>query len=63
MADNAPYWSFTGDPAVGWNRRLDYLWTNQRFEPGSGLVHQSAAQGGVDTLPLSDHAPVSVRFR
>ena len=60
MADNAPYWSFTGDPAVGWNRRLDYLWTNQRFEPGSGLVHQSAAQGGVDTLPLSDHAPVSV---
>jgi endonuclease/exonuclease/phosphatase family metal-dependent hydrolase len=62
LADNRPYFSFTGNAKTGWNRRLDYLFTNERFEPGSGVVHQSADQGGVDTLELSDHAPVSVRL-
>lgn len=60
--DNTPYFSFTGDAAVGWNRRLDYLFTSGTFDPGSGLVHQSEARGGFDTLPLSDHAPVSARL-
>ena len=58
-ADNEPYFTFTGDADVGWNRRLDYLFTNRDFVPDSGLVHQSVARGGMETLSLSDHAPVS----
>lgn len=62
QADNTPYFSFTGDAASGWNRRLDYLFTNGSFVLDSGLVHQGLAQGGYDTLPLSDHAPVSAQW-
>ena len=58
--DNGPYLSHTTDGRGFWNRRLDYLFTNGRVAPGSGMVHQSAARGGLDTIPLSDHAPVSM---
>lgn len=59
-ADNAPYFTHTTDGSGFWNRRLDYLFTNLSFH--SGLVHQSAEQGGMDTMPLSDHAPVTVKL-
>ncbi|MEE8409851.1 MAG: endonuclease/exonuclease/phosphatase family protein [Myxococcota bacterium] len=59
-ADNARYFTFTGDEDVGWTRKLDYLFTNERFEPSSGVAHQSMNRGGYETLPLSDHAPLSV---
>lgn len=59
-ADNGRYFSFTTDQRVGWTRKLDYLFTNERFEPNSGVVHQSVERGGYETLPLSDHAPLSV---
>jgi endonuclease/exonuclease/phosphatase family metal-dependent hydrolase len=58
-ADNTAYFSHTTDGGGFWNRRLDYLFTNADFVPGSGLVHQDESLGGVATMPLSDHAPVS----
>jgi endonuclease/exonuclease/phosphatase family metal-dependent hydrolase len=56
QADNSPWFSYTGDPDVGWTRTLDYLFTNGVWVEGE--VMQSIAQGGYETLPLSDHAPV-----
>jgi endonuclease/exonuclease/phosphatase family metal-dependent hydrolase len=58
-ANNEPYFTFTGREDVFWNRKLDYLLTNRDFVDGSGLVHQSAEQGGMETIGLSDHAPVT----
>ena len=55
-ADNSPWFSYTGDPDVGWTRTLDYLFTNGTWLEGE--VMQSEDQGGYDTLPLSDHAPI-----
>ncbi len=54
--DNSPWHSYTGDAEVGWTRTLDYLFTNGTWLEGE--VMQSEEQGGYDTLPLSDHAPV-----
>jgi endonuclease/exonuclease/phosphatase family metal-dependent hydrolase len=59
QADNAAYFSHTVDSKGFWNRTLDYLFTNKAWDTGSGLVHQSAAEGGIETMPLSDHAPLS----
>jgi endonuclease/exonuclease/phosphatase family metal-dependent hydrolase len=59
QADNTPYFSHTVDGRGFWNRTLDYLFTDGAWEPGSGLVHQSEERGGMATMPLSDHAPVS----
>ncbi len=61
-ADNSPYFSFTSDKNGFWNRKLDYLFTNGDFLDHSGLVHQNSERGGAETMPLSDHAPVSVRL-
>jgi len=60
--NNAPHFSYTGDPGVGWTRKLDYLFTNRRFREGSGLVHQGPEQGGMETLERSDHAPVTAEL-
>ena len=54
--DNSPWFSYTGDSSVGWTRTLDYLFTNGAWLEGE--VMQSVDQGGYETLPLSDHAPV-----
>ena len=62
QADNDPYFTFTADGDGFWNRKLDYLFTNGEFVAGSGLTHQDTSSGGVETLPLSDHAPVSVQL-
>lgn len=61
-ADNARYFSHTVDKNGFWNRKLDYIFTNAQVEPGSGLVHQDKARGGIDTMPVSDHAPVTVEL-
>ncbi len=63
QADNARYFSHTTDKNGFWNRKLDYVFTNGEVVPGSGLVHQDEAHGGMATMPLSDHAPVSVEIR
>jgi endonuclease/exonuclease/phosphatase family metal-dependent hydrolase len=61
-ADNARYFSHTVDKNGFWNRKLDYIFTNAEVVAGSGLVHQDQAHGGIETMPLSDHAPVSVEL-
>jgi len=61
QADNAPFFSHTTDKNGFWNRKLDYLFTNGTFVPGSGITHQGL-EGRYPTMPLSDHAPVSVRL-
>lgn len=63
QADNEAYFSHTVDGRGFWNRTLDYLFTDGAWEEGSGLVHQSEAQGGMDTMPLSDHAPLTATVR
>ncbi|HVR18935.1 MAG TPA: endonuclease/exonuclease/phosphatase family protein [Polyangiaceae bacterium] len=60
--DNARYFSHTTDKNGFWNRKLDYFFTNARVVSGSGLVHQDEAHGGTATMPLSDHAPVTVEI-
>jgi endonuclease/exonuclease/phosphatase family metal-dependent hydrolase len=62
QADNARYFSHTTDKNGFWNRKLDYIFTNGAVVPESGLVHQDEASGGIDTMPLSDHAPVTVEI-
>jgi len=62
QADNARYFSHTVDKNGFWNRKLDYVFTNARVLPGSGLVHQDLARGGMETMPLSDHAPVTAEL-
>jgi endonuclease/exonuclease/phosphatase family metal-dependent hydrolase len=62
QADNARYFSHTTDKNGFWNRKLDYVFTNAAVVPGSGLVHQDEEQGGTATMPLSDHAPVTVEI-
>jgi endonuclease/exonuclease/phosphatase family metal-dependent hydrolase len=60
-ADNAPWFSYTGDVDVGWNRTLDYVFTNGTWtDPSQNYVMQSVEQGGYETLPISDHAPLHV---
>lgn len=60
QADNARFFSHTTRRDSFWNRKLDYIFTNGRFTPGSSLTHQDESSGGMATLPLSDHAPLSV---
>lgn len=62
QADNARYFSHTVDGRDFWNRKLDYIFTNASVVDGSGLVHQDEERGGMETMPLSDHAPVSVEI-
>ena len=61
-ADNSLYFSFTSKTEGFWNRKLDYIFTNKTFVENTGLVHQDENTGGVATMPLSDHAPVSVKY-
>lgn len=60
--NNSLYYSFTSKEDGFWNRKLDYIFTNGTFVTNSGLVHQDNSSGGYETLPLSDHAPVSVKY-
>lgn len=60
QADNARFFSHTTRSDSFWNRKLDYIFTNGRLTPGSGLTHQDESSGGMATMPLSDHAPISV---
>ena len=62
QADNASYFSHTTDRHGFWNRKLDYFFTNAEVVPRSGMVHQDEARGGAETMPLSDHAPVTVEL-
>lgn len=56
-SNNDDYFSFTADTDGFWNRKLDFMFTNATFR--AGLVHLDEARGGMATMPLSDHAPLS----
>ena len=54
---NEDYFSFTANKDGFWNRKLDFMFTNASFK--AGLVHLDKDRGGMATMPLSDHAPLS----
>ena len=58
--NNEAWYSYTGNPELGWTRTLDYMFTNGSWSNNGAdnLVLQSEAQGGYETIHLSDHAPV-----
>jgi len=56
-ANNQDYFTFTANKDGFWNRKLDYMFTNASFK--EGLVHLDVERGGMATMPLSDHAPLS----
>lgn len=63
QADNSPYFTHSTDEDHFWNRKLDYIFTNARVVPGSGTTHQQASSPlGIDTMSLSDHAPLTVEI-
>lgn len=52
QADQSRYFTHTVDRGSPWDRKLDYLFTNQHWRTGSVVIHQ-------DFTVESDHAPVS----
>jgi endonuclease/exonuclease/phosphatase family metal-dependent hydrolase len=61
-SDNAAYFTHTTDGEGFWNRKLDYIFTNLDVVDGTGTTHQDETSLGVRTMPLSDHAPLSVEL-
>tara|TARA_R110002050_G_scaffold109799_1_gene221409 strand:- start:139855 stop:140907 length:1053 start_codon:yes stop_codon:yes gene_type:complete len=62
MQNQDLYASFTSNKDGFWNRKLDYIFTNDSLIDGSGMVHQGVSTGGMETMPLSDHAPISTIY-
>ena len=60
QAREEDFYSHTVNGRGWWNRRLDYLFTNGHWI--DGMVHQDSTRGGMETFPLSDHAPVVGRW-
>jgi endonuclease/exonuclease/phosphatase family metal-dependent hydrolase len=56
--DNSLYFTHSVDGRGFWNRKLDYLFTNATWASGSGQTLQSVENGGIETMPFSDHAPL-----
>ncbi|MCF6366551.1 MAG: endonuclease/exonuclease/phosphatase family protein [Bacteroidales bacterium] len=61
-ANNSHFFTFTSDKDGFWNRKLDYIFTNKYFLSNTGIVYMDINRGGINTMPLSDHAPVSVKY-
>ncbi|MBU1221950.1 endonuclease/exonuclease/phosphatase family protein [Myxococcota bacterium] len=62
QTDNSSFFTHTTDKNGFWNRKLDYIWTNGSFALDSYLTHQDISSGGVETMLLSDHAPLTVVY-
>lgn len=60
-ANQSAHFTHTTSRDGFWNRTLDYLFTNGSLE--HGLVHQDESSGGMATMPLSDHAPLTAVLR
>ena len=60
--DNTLYFTHSVDKNVFWNRKIDYLFTNTNFEAASTQVYQNMANGGLQTMNLSDHAPMAASW-
>ncbi len=61
--DNRRYATHSTTGEVFWNRKLDYLFTNGEFAEGTTLTHQDDSSGAMETMLLSDHAPVTTVLR
>ncbi len=59
QADNTAHFTHTVDGRGFWNRKLDYLFTNLSFDTAQTTTYQDETRGGIETMPLSDHAPMS----
>ena len=55
LSNQEHYFTSTPDWNGFWNRKIDYLFTNYKWVPGTNSTHQ-------DILNLSDHIPVSVKW-
>ena len=62
LKNQSLYFSYTSNKDGFWNRKLDYIFTNGNFKSGDGMVHQDISTGGMITMPLSDHAPISSTY-
>jgi len=51
------FYTHTANRNGYWNKRLDYLFTNKSWK--DGLIHQNSKKGGLETMHLSNHAPVT----
>ena len=51
------YFTHTTDKNGFWNRKIDYIFSNRTV--GNSITYQDSNNGGIDTMPLSDHAPLS----
>lgn len=60
-ADNKPHFTHSTSADHFWSRKLDYLFTNATFKEGSAVTHQDEDAGGMATMMLSDHAPLSAQ--
>ena len=60
--DNRRHCTYSGQGDVFWCRKLDYLFTNGEFVENSAMTHQNADRGGMETMSLSDHAPLSAEI-
>ncbi len=57
QADNSKYFTHTTDKTDFWNRKIDYIFSNQTV--ANSITYQDSSHGGIHTMPLSDHAPLS----
>ncbi|WP_016776382.1 endonuclease/exonuclease/phosphatase family protein [Anaerophaga thermohalophila] len=58
---NASYFTHTTDKNGFWNRKLDYIFSNQEVLQGSSITHQTSKYSGLKTMPLSDHCAITTR--
>jgi endonuclease/exonuclease/phosphatase family metal-dependent hydrolase len=64
-ADPGPWFTFVGDERFPLNRKLDHLFTNGRWVPGTARVLQDPGPlpaGQVAAWLLSDHVPVVAEY-
>ncbi len=54
-AGQSSYFTHATDRTAQWDRKIDYLFSNSAWLPGSDITHQ-------ELLKLSDHVPVSARW-
>ena len=62
QSDNSQYFTHTTDADGFWNRKLDYIFTNANVIDDSGVTHINQTPQGIETMPLSDHAPLTVEI-
>lgn len=60
QANQSRYFTHSMDKEVLWTRKLDYLFTNMDKQANSGKSYYTKDKGGVETMSLSDHCPVSM---